>query len=237
VFSSTSNARFTTAVNGDVVCVPRIDRALPPVLFVHSAAMSGIEGIGQGQLPSIEYIVDRVAREGYTVGCPTLGVEWGNATARGRIDDCLSWLRANTSATDDPAFLIGASMGACASLCWSTAHPTLVKGVVGIIPAIDLQAIRVANTGSLRASIDTAYGVTYPTALPSGSNPAAETATLAAVPQQLWYASNDAVSANISTYATAVGADLHSVGALSHSDASVAAVTIDTLVQFITDRT
>lgn len=161
----------------------------------------------------------------------TTGQSWGNATADTRIDAALAWLRANTTATSDPPLLVGASEGACDALTYASDHP--VAGVIGIIPAIDIQAMRVADTLGLRAAIDAAWGVTYPAALPAGANPATLTAALSSVPQQHWYASNDTVSANIAAYAAAVGADLRNVGALGHTDAAIAAVAATDVLTFI----
>jgi alpha-beta hydrolase superfamily lysophospholipase len=127
--------------------------------------------------------------------------------------------------------LIGSSMGATAALTWAANHRADTACVVGWIPAVDLQAIRVADTGGLRASIDTAYGVTYPASLPAGTDPA--TLDYDGLPIQLWTASDDEVSVNAQDIAT----DHHDLGALDHTSAAVAAVDLADVHAFISAHT
>lgn len=221
--------RFTSAVAGDGAAVPRIWAGSRPVVYCHSSSMDGGQMFGGEQLPSIATLIDSLVGDGWSVVAPSIAALWGNATARSRIDDALRWIRARNG-TDEPAVLIGASMGAAAALSWANTHTSDVACVIGIIPAVDLEAIRTANTGSLRAPIDTAYGVTYPAALPAGSNPVDMT-NLDSIPVQLWTASDDAVSANAATGLP--NAEIHNVGALGHTDAAVAAVDVETVATFI----
>jgi pimeloyl-ACP methyl ester carboxylesterase len=214
---TSGNARFTVGVNGDASWNPRVYANARPLIFCHSAGMTGGEMVGYGQLPAVAPLVSDLIDLGFPAVAPTLGVEWGNATSMARITDALAWLRARNGTTA-PAVLVGASMGACAAVTWAAANPTDVACIVGLIPAIDLQAIRVADTGGLRSSIDTAYGIAYPAAMAVGTNPV--TLSVPGVPIGLWTASNDAVSANAANLA---GATVTNVGALGHTTAAVAA--------------
>lgn len=226
-----SKDRFTSGLL-DGTFLPRIWEEHTPIIYCHSASMNSSEALGYGQVPSAERLTRHLADNGWPVAAPTLDILWGNATSRSRISDALTWLRAQQGSTN-PAVLIGTSMGAAAALSWAYYNPSDVAAVIGLIPAIDLEAIRVANTGSLRPSIDTAYAVSYPVALPAGANPASNTGTMNAVPQQFWYSTDDAVSANIVSYANAVGADLHSFGAMGHTNAAVATVDLDAILDFL----
>lgn len=222
--------RFTAA-KVDSTLRPRITQAKPAVVYCHSAAMDGTEALGLAQLPSIGPLMRALATDRLVVA-PTLETLWGNATSRARIDAAVAWARAN-GASAGPVVLIGASMGGCAALSWAAANPADTAGVVGIIPAVDLEAIRVSS-GTLRPSIDAAYGVVYPAALPAGASPAGNNP---GVPTQLWYATDDAVSENVPAYAATVGAELHGLGALGHSDAAVAAVPPASVAAFVLAHT
>ena len=72
--------------------------------------------------------------------------------------------------------------------------------IVGVLPVNDLDDIRDNNRGGYQSSISTAWGTgawTAPgtPALPAGANPAktANQTNLIALPQKLWYASDDVI--------------------------------------------
>lgn len=224
--SSVSSGRFTSGQQ-DLYIEGRYRITRRPVVYCHGASGSGYPTANT----SVDPIIKAIAREGFTVLVPYIALLWSNATKDTRIADALTWGRANLACSSADPLVVGVSMGGGAALHYAANHAT--AGVVGIIPAIDYQAIRVADTSGLRAGIDTAAGVTYPAALPAGFNPSTLTASLTTTPIQLWTASNDAVSANAATFATAVGADLHDVGALGHTDAAIAAADIPTIISFL----
>lgn len=225
--TSYHHARFTTGVKGDVVATPRIQKARPPIIYCHSSAIDGSEALGVGTLVAVRTITEALVAAGYTVGAPSLAALWGNATAKSRITDALTWLRANTLCTDDPAILIGTSMGATSALSWAVDNRSDTAGMIGVIPAVDVQQLRVDNPNGLRTSIDAAYGVTYPAALPAGSNP--KDMNFTSLPIQLWTASDDPVSVNAASVAT----DHRNVGALNHTNTAVAAVDTEDVLSFI----
>lgn len=211
-----------TAAQPDVRWEPHWRVARNPVIYCHGGAADGTQAAGVG-LADVPPILSEVTSHLFAITSPTLGVaHWGNQAARDRITDAIAWHEANWASTG-PAVLIGTSMGATAALNYAADNPGDVACVIGLIPAIDLQAIRVADTGGARAAIDTAYGVTYPAALPAGSDPAARTLELD-LPIWLATASDDAVSVNAATFATATGATHVDVGALGHDNDAIAAV-------------
>lgn len=220
----------STAAALDLTVTPRHRVARPPVVYFH-----GVNGDASQPMSSAVLVILRaLAAHGFPIVVPTISAYWDNATGQTRIANALTYARASLAATADPAILVGASHGAGSALHWAAVNPTLVAAVVGIIPAIDYQAIRVADTAGLRASIDTAWGVTYPAALPVGANPSTRTADLQAIPIQLWTASDDAVSANASTFDTALPlCTTTSVGALGHTETAIAAVTAADVVAFV----
>lgn len=225
-----SSDRFTSGVADDVTVFPRVWRTGRAVIYCHSASMTGGEALGIGQLPAVRGVIFDVleASVGGGVVAPSLAQLWGTATALGRVDDALDWIRSTGRATDDPPILIASSMGTTTALTWAASRGA--AAVIGMIPALDLQAIRELPETTLQTSIDTAYGVTYPESLPPGANPADGNP---GCPVQLWYATDDAVSANVDGYASSVGADLNSVGALGHTSTAIAAVDTGAVVEFI----
>lgn len=124
-------------------------------------------------------------------------------------------------------------MGVTAALNYAADNPGDVCCIVGFIPAVDLDALRDGNVGGSRAGIDTAYGVSYPAALPAGSNPADRVEELAGVPIQLWVASDDTTSVNAAFFAEDTGAEIHDVGTLGHDNDSLAAVDVSAVMSFI----
>lgn len=78
-----------------------------------------------------------------------------------------------------------------------------------------------------RPSIDSAWGVTYPTALPAGANPASNTSGYTGIPVRLWYANDDAIAraTPATTFAGAIAdGQAVDVGATGHSDTSIGSV-------------
>lgn len=204
-----------------------------PVIYHASGGMNASEIWGPvQQLPDIATLVRAIVMEGIQVVAPTATNQWGNATSRSRTSDARTWA-ATLGANTDKVVLMGASQGVPCALNWAQANPTLVAGIVGIIPAIDLEAIRASNVNSLRASIDAAWGVSYPTALPANANPMDYADELTSIPIQLFFSNDDGVSENVDTFALATGAELVDLGALGHTNAAVAAVDTGEVLDFI----
>lgn len=105
--------------------------------------------------------------------------------------------------------LIGISMGGGAAIRWAAANPTLVASVVGIIPLSNIDWMYQNDVSSSRAGIGTAWGVTFPTALPAGSNLATAAAVLNTnhIPVRLYYSSVDTLirSVDVTSIASASG--------------------------------
>jgi hypothetical protein len=232
--ASLSTGRATAALL-DTVTVPRIRVSRAPVIYLGGAASDASEAMGaNASAPSARRVVEQVADHGFTVVSPTVTTLWGNSTCASRINDALTLARSATwGATSGKAILIGSSHGVACTLNYAVANPTLVAAIVGIIPAVDLEAIRTSDVMSLRAGIDTAWGVVYPAALPTAAQPPSNVAALSAIPTLLFYATNDTVSENVVTFAGNIGATLISLGALGHTDAAIAAVPVTRILNFL----
>lgn len=171
--------------------------------------------------------LDALARAGY----PCLAIDaggtltFGNDTAITATQTDVGVLTgATVGAKADKVFVYGGSMGALVALNWARQHASLVGALALTIPALDLDDIYQNDKGSYRAAIGTAYGVTYPTAIPNLAthSPVAYPADVT-FPVKIWSSSNDPVASNTAacqTWATAVGGGLVEVvdlGAQGHS--------------------
>lgn len=233
LISSSKLGRFTAAKQ-DLYLAPTRGQDKPLVILCHGAGGVSANWNGHSGFNAMLKIGHAIARAGWCCVAPSIENLWGNTTSDTRIGSAKTWGQANLPCAAGDIALFGASMGADSALSWAYDNIADVLCVGGVIPALDLQAIRVANTLSLRAPIDTAWGVSYPTALPAGANPASNTSTLDDVPQWFSYANDDAVSANIATYATATGATIDDIGALGHTEAAMLATDLDAMIDFLT---
>jgi pimeloyl-ACP methyl ester carboxylesterase len=210
---------------------PAGDATRNPVVYCHGAGGDGREGTGYGGLDAVRGIHRRFVEYHHPVATPTQTHTYGNTASDAAITAAIAATRAAGINAQGDAVLFGASHGATCALHYAWAHPADVAAVIVCIPLLGLQAARVANTLGLRPNIDAAWGVTYPAALPANADPVS---LVCPVPVFLWYSSNDAIttqSGSLTTWQAAnPGATVTNVGALGHSNASIAAVPTDTVV-------
>lgn len=213
----------------------------PGVIFCHGFTQDEtVPYLSQltGQVP----VLNRLA-EKYPVACGAFGgATWGNDTVLGMVTSTRTVLQsAVIGAKAGKVILVGVSMGGLSILNWAKANPTLVAGVVLIIGGIDIEDCQANNRGGLASSINAAYpgGVYVDSTQKANHNPA-YMATLGAytnIPIQVWYANDDAIwPPSITTaFAATNGANttLHSVGALGHTEAAVAAMDLDAMMAFV----
>jgi predicted alpha/beta hydrolase family esterase len=220
----------------DTYFKPRIrNTSLPPTLYLHGAGGNAAEAVGAGGLDAVRTLLREVAAVGYNITTPTATQLWGNSTAISRTTDAITWNRSNLGSTNNPVVIIGASHGGTCALRYISDNPGDVACAVLVIPAVDMEDIRNTDVLGLRDDIDAAWGVTYPAPLPAGANPAQNTADYLGVPLQIWYATDDPVCSpsSVTAFATATGAEIHSVGNLGHSNAAIAAVDTQQVIDFI----
>jgi hypothetical protein len=126
---------------------------------------------------------------------------------------------------------------------YARANPTHVAGVIGIIPGADLNDIHANNrpvggSENFTARINTAYGGAYIEAVHGPThNPTNYAATMAGLPVQMWYASNDDIvlPETVTRLASLIGpsAEAINVGPLYHSDLVSAAVDPNYVARFL----
>lgn len=164
---------------------------------------------------------------------------WANADAISAMGAAWTYLTGTVGAKDDAVGLFGGSMGAATGLAWARANLTDVFAAAFVIPVLDIDDIYQNNKGSNRASIGTAYGVTYPTSLGdlSTHSPVAFGSNdLASLPLNLYPSSDDPVASNTAACQSwgGKGAALTVIdqGAIGHTSS----VPDQTIVQFFDDN-
>lgn len=150
---------------------------------------------------------------GFAFGTIDVLEYWGNSTIRTNMSTLRTNLQSGTFASGK-VHLLGFSAGGTACLNWAKANPTLVQSICLVIPAVDIQDIYDNNRSGFQASISAAYGGRPADA----DNPADNAASFVDFPIRIYYSTNDTIciASTITTFATATGAELISMGAVGH---------------------
>lgn len=153
------------------------------------------------------------------------GDTFGNDTSQTRMTEALAYLAAQTGASSTKAHVIGVSMGGAVGARWAAANTSKAATYTGLIPLLDPVSAYNTNYGGFRATIGTAWGVTYPTALPAGASIATAVSSMSGVvPSKVFYSSSDAVidPARQTAAGATMGATVTNVGTNGHSELSIA---------------
>jgi pimeloyl-ACP methyl ester carboxylesterase len=171
----------------------------------------------------IDPVIRAVAEAGYPILSADMGglTTFGNAACSTAVGEARTYVNsAFGGKISAGVFLIGTSMGGLTALRYAKDNPSLVKGIVAGVPAIDLQDIHDVTRPDLAATIEAAHGglAGYNTYL-ADHNPADHTSSFTSMPMQLHYATNDTsiTSSTVTSFASATGAEAISLGAVGHS--------------------
>lgn len=166
------------------------------------------------------------------------GNSWGNDLAMADMLNAWGILKAEyPDLAQDKVLVLGISMGAALAVRFSQLHPFQTAGVVGIIPAYDPKAIyNYSNVGD--AAMEAAWGFSGIGNFPTGLDLAASATDASSVPIWSAYASDDALvpASSVTAYHSAVGgeaANITDLGALGHTDAAIAAVSVAAVARFL----
>lgn len=167
------------------------------------------------------------------------GHTWGNDTVLTRFDSILSWAASNLpGVTTSSVYIWGSSMGNWTALRCAADRSSQVRAVVANVPVCDINDIRNRNALGARANIDAAWGVTYPTALPSNADllTRAQGGALAGLPWKAFSSSGDTVCppSTVTAMVSAIGATASNVvvSSAEHGDAPIAAANPQDVVDF-----
>lgn len=208
------------------------DYLIEPTRNVRRSGYGGIFLHGSGApnewADPLSYESSKLAANIAAAGIPCVagtmsGQAWGNDAEVTDVGNAFDYLVAETGVPDTKVFLIGASMGGVAMIRWANANPTKVAGIVGIIPLTNLAYFYANNIGGAGAQIGTAWGVTYPAALPAGSDTQAMAASLAGIPGRIYYSGSDATIRPVDStgFASAAGWTATNLGTLGHSENTI----------------
>lgn len=133
--------------------------------------------------------------------------------------------------------VLGVSMGGAGAIRYAQLNPSLIAGVVGIIPAYDMK-YEYANISGVAAPIEAAWGFSGIGNYPAAADLATNAPSAAGIPILTGYASNDTTvpPAPVIAYHNSVGGlpdDLVNLGTLGHTDAAVGAMPTTTLGRFL----
>lgn len=203
------------------------------VLYCHGAgqdATSMSDATKTGQVPLIRGIASQ-----YPTIAPDLGgaFTWGNSTCQTRAETARGYLGTGMGAVNAKIHLVGISMGGLTALQYAKANPTKVASISLILPTVDLDYDFQNDAQSSRASIGTAWGVTFPTPLPAGAKILADASY--GLPMKIWYVTNDpyTLTASSTTFAANQSASAVSLGTLGHTETAFAAVPIADVIAFM----
>lgn len=166
-------------------------------------------------------------------GIPSLSIQMGgntyaNDTAMTAITAAIAYLASAAGVPSTKVCLLGISMGGGTAMRYASLNPSKVAAVAGLIPQSNIIRNYEENTIGLRAGIGTAWGVTYPTPLPSGADLVALAPAMnGVVPSTLWYDDADTVilPADVIALGTAAGSTLVEVPPdLGHTESTTKAI-------------
>lgn len=168
----------------------------------------------------------------YPVGVSDLGSlrPAGNELSQTRTGQCIDFVRDVAGANDQAPIGYAESSSAATLVNYWSANPDAFSAMILVEPVWALDYLYQTNPGGIRANIQAAYGIVWPTPLPAGFDSSENMAPLAGKPFLLFGASDDVVFtlAMKDQFLALVGdsAEYHSVGALGHGAAAIAAVDV-----------
>jgi hypothetical protein len=216
-----------------VLVLPRkIDTSKRIVFFGHGANGQGTDLVHPA-FKNLRAKVFTAAQAGYIVLCADFGgpQTYGSDALLTNVETWWTWAKAQGFCATDKLIGCGASMGTLTMHRFARDHPDQVAGLGCFIPYLDVEYARTNDLLSIRALINTTWGMpvgsyiggTDQTPIPTRGRPLDYASTLSSIPTELWYSTADPISTNIGTYAAArTGVTLHVTStSLTHGDPAV----------------
>lgn len=166
----------------------------------------------------------------------TSGTTWGNDTIRERMELLRIYFGTAYGALVDEVFCLAGSMGSLNVINYMRAYPSRVKAAFLQVPVTDLIYTHDNNVGGWASEIEAAYGGSAGWAAAKiAHSPQANLAEIAAlgIPMIVLASTDDPYIpfATAQAFATAVGAEFVSMGAVSHDPSQYAPLN-DTVLEF-----
>lgn len=161
---------------------------------------------------------------------------WGAAAAVTSLGNAKTLLQSTYGAKAGAVAGTARSMGFLGLCNKAKANPTHISCLVAFLPVVDPNDVVTNNRGGFAAAVNTAYSTYVEATHGATYNPTTYGASLAGLPMQLWYATDDTVAMpeRVLAFAALVGAsvELHTLTG-GHTDAACAGVDIDRVRNFI----
>lgn len=117
--------------------------------------------------------IQQIAREYPLVISDQAEDNWGNVAGAMTVADGIFALQSAalpTKAAQGPVTLVGTSMGFTTACVYARTQPSAIKGIVGVLPLVDMNDIYNRNWNGSVAAIDLAYGGDYDPAVHSNAH-------------------------------------------------------------------
>lgn len=195
-----------------------------PVIMLHGAGTTARDAFASASFYAHATLPGILAHHNIPCISGWLGGDtMGNDTGMTRITEATAVLEALPNVDASKVHLVGVSMGNELAMRYAGLNPTKVASIMSVMPLSDIDAVYQANRGGFRATIGTAWGVTYPAALPAQSNLIATHAAAivaAGIPVRLLYSTADTLvlPAEVVALATALGIAPEIVDAVNNHD-------------------
>lgn len=214
------------------------------VILIHGASTPD-HFIGQGW-PAANKLAAALANAGIACVSGYLGTNstntadpWCNDTHLARIDSALTYL-ATSGVTATKVHLFGISMGGGAAFRWAGTNPTKAASITGVIPMSNINYHYQNNSpAGAQAGIGTAWGVTFPTALPAGADlvggyaPAIKSA---GIPVNTYYSTIDAYvqPSDVLALTSAAGGQSYAIdSSVGHANGTLAKFDVNAYISFL----
>lgn len=201
----------------------RVDPDKLPVVLFHGSGASNYNAYVHGANYASCVVGPMAAFGGRIVIGGWLGNQaFGNDTFISRVNAALAVIGATR------AHMFGVSMGGGSAVRYAALNPDKTASIMCIVPMADMSAIYNSNRLGLRSDIGTAWGVTYPTPLPSQADLTGVQAPLVAAhgtPRRVLYSTADTstLPAEVEAMAAAMGITPQVIDTTSgHTEATLA---------------
>lgn len=218
----------------------------PPFIWITGG---DIPADGDPAVIGMDRILNGLTAAGHTILQANAPYYLGNDLSMSRVNDAIAYARANFGATDDPPILMGVSNGWACMIVYARQFP--ITGIIGILTVAAGRDGYIDDPqgtgGGLRAAIENAWDVTYPTMPPDRFSPYDDRLNYPNLigKVQAWYAGNDPlyVMQQMSfLQSPPIFAEMHNLGSTGHlgtfTDATVPADHVDLprLIAFSEER-
>jgi hypothetical protein len=205
----------TRVAEGSVLLLPTTPNVKKrAIIYAHGATAGATQVTDVTNQPTITRLMGLLAQQGYVVFSSDFGgsTSFGDDACATAFTNGWNFLKSSGLCAQDSVIVIGASMGFMSASRFAADNPTLVAGMVGLIPAMDIEDIRNRNVLGLRDPVNTAWGLTAGSSMLGTAGPPVpprgvllgRLSAVSAINTRLYYSLGDTAvpPAGVTTYAS-----------------------------------